>query len=167
MSRMFVVAVVLLLLGLAAVQQLETVGQAPAVAAAAKAGPTVNSGNSRTTVIKARLGGQFEVDTFVEGRRVVMVVDTGASHITLRASDAARASHYPSLRDYSIALKTANGEAKAARVDLNKVEIGDIVVRDLPALILPDEILPVNLLGMSFLSRVRWSHERGQLVLEQ
>ena len=25
----------------------------------------------------------------------------------------------------------------------------------------------VNLLGMSFLSRVRWTYERGKLVLEQ
>ena len=27
--------------------------------------------------------------------------------------------------------------------------------------------LGVNLLGMSFLSRVRWTHERGKLILEQ
>jgi predicted aspartyl protease len=30
-----------------------------------------------------------------------------------------------------------------------------------------DEALPVSLLGMSFLSHVRWSHERGNLILEQ
>jgi aspartyl protease family protein len=40
-------------------------------------------------------------------------------------------------------------------------------VRDLPALISPDEMLGVNLLGMSFLSRVRFSHERGKLIIEQ
>ena len=47
------------------------------------------------------------------------------------------------------------------------VEVGNIVVRDLPALVSPDEALGVNLLGMSFLSRVRWTHERGKLILEQ
>jgi aspartyl protease family protein len=41
------------------------------------------------------------------------------------------------------------------------------VVRDVPALVHPDESLGVNLLGMSFLSRLRWTHERGKLVLEQ
>ena len=62
---------------------------------------------------------------------------------------------------------TANGEGRAARVDLGRVELGDIVVRDVVAIVMPDEMLAVNLLGMSFLSRVRWSHERGNLVLEQ
>jgi aspartyl protease family protein len=47
------------------------------------------------------------------------------------------------------------------------VEVGDILVRDVPALIVPDNVLNVNLLGMTFMSRVRWSHERGQLLLEQ
>jgi len=47
------------------------------------------------------------------------------------------------------------------------VEVGNIMVRNVPALVHPDEALGVNLLGMSFLSRVRWMHERGRLVLEQ
>ena len=47
------------------------------------------------------------------------------------------------------------------------IEVGDIIVRDLPALISPDEMLGVNLLVMSFLSRVRFSHERGKLIIEQ
>jgi aspartyl protease family protein len=33
--------------------------------------------------------------------------------------------------------------------------------------VLPDEALGQNLLGMTFLSRVRWEHRNGQLVLEQ
>ena len=56
---------------------------------------------------------------------------------------------------------------KAALVQLRTVEVGDIVVRDVPALVHPDKALGVNLLGMSFLSRVRWTHERGKLVIEQ
>jgi aspartyl protease family protein len=36
-----------------------------------------------------------------------------------------------------------------------------------PALVVPDNVLNVNLLGMTFLSRVRWSHEHGRLMLEQ
>jgi aspartyl protease family protein len=48
-----------------------------------------------------------------------------------------------------------------------RLGIGNIVVRDVPALVHPDEVLGVNLLGMSFLSRVRWTYERGRLVIEQ
>jgi aspartyl protease family protein len=47
------------------------------------------------------------------------------------------------------------------------VEISNIVVREVPALVHPDESLGVNLLGMSCLSRVRWTRERGKLILEQ
>ena len=35
------------------------------------------------------------------------------------------------------------------------------------ALVVPDEALSTNLLGMTFLSRVKWTHDRGRLVLEQ
>ncbi len=36
-----------------------------------------------------------------------------------------------------------------------------------PALVHADNALSVNLLGMTFLSKVRWTHDRGKLVLEQ
>ena len=115
--------------------------------------------NSRTMVIRAGDGGHFQVEARVDGRRMGFMVDTGASQIALRERDAARLGIHPTPRDYSIKVNTANGAGRAARVQLGMVEVGDIIVRDLPALIVPDEALSVNLLGMSFLSRVRWSHE--------
>jgi aspartyl protease family protein len=65
-----------------------------------------------------------------------------------------------------VKVATANGVTRAALVQLRVVELGDIVVRDVP-LVHPDASLGVNLLGVSFLSRLRWTHERGKLVLEQ
>jgi clan AA aspartic protease (TIGR02281 family) len=56
---------------------------------------------------------------------------------------------------------------RAAMVQLGMVEVGDIVLLNVPALVQADEALGVNLLGMSFLSRVRWTYERGRLVIEQ
>jgi clan AA aspartic protease (TIGR02281 family) len=103
----------------------------------------------------------------VDGRRISFLVDTGASQIALRESDAARLGIHPTPRDYKVKIHTANGIGRAALVQLRMVEVGNIVVRDLPALVSPDEALGVNLLGMSFLSRVRWTHERGKLILEQ
>jgi aspartyl protease family protein len=173
MTRVFIIGAVFMALVVVVVQQLETVGRVPPAAAMVKPNPPLPAAaapapaNSRTMVIKAGSGGHFEVDARVDGRRLAMIVDTGASQIALRESDAARAGFHPTQRDYSIKVMTANGEGRAARVDLGRVEVGDIVVRDVVALVMPDEVLAVNLLGMSFLSRVRWSHERGNLVLEQ
>ena len=103
----------------------------------------------------------------MDGRRLELVVDTGATTIALRASDAARLGIHPAARDYSVQVATANGITRAALVQLRMVEVGNIVVRDVPALVHADDALGVNLLGMSFLSKLRWTHERGKLILEQ
>ena len=122
--------------------------------------------DARTVAIAAE-NGHFAAEGRVDGRPIAFMVDTGASLITIRASEADRLGYRPREADYVVKISTANGEGRAARIELNTVEIGEITVRDVPALVVPDEALGVNLLGMSFLSRVHWSHERGQLVLEQ
>ena len=136
----------------------------PPVAAVAAVPAPIGSGR---LVIRAGQGGHFAVDGRIDGRLIAFMVDTGASLIALRASDAARLGFRPGLRDYSTKIRTANGEGHAALVQLGTVEVGNIVVRDLPALVSPDDALGVNLLGMSFLSRVRWSHDHGNLIIEQ
>jgi aspartyl protease family protein len=165
MFRFMLMAGMMLVAGVVAVRFVDQAGHAPASAMAMK--PEPEPVNSRTMVIKAGDGGHFAVEARVDGRRIDFMVDTGASHIALRESDAARLGIHPTPRDYSIRMSTANGEGRAARVELRMVEVGNIVVRDLPALVVPDNALNVNLLGMSFLSRVRFSHEKGRLILEQ
>jgi aspartyl protease family protein len=123
--------------------------------------------DSRTVVIKSE-NGSFAADVRVDGRDgIPFMVDTGAMQIAIRESDAARLGYRPGPGDYAIRIETANGEGRAAPIELSSVEVGDIMVRDVRALVVPDNALSVNLLGMSFLSRVRWTQERGQLVLEQ
>ena len=50
---------------------------------------------------------------------------------------------------------------------LNRVDVDGITVRDVQAFVMSDQQLGTNLLGMSFLSRVKWTHDKGRLVLEQ
>jgi aspartyl protease family protein len=163
MLRILLAAGMLLGAGVLSARYADQVARVPNAATAQAAVPT----NSRTMVLKAGDGGHFEVDARIDGRRLTFVVDTGASQIALRESDAARLGFHPTPRDYSIKTYTANGVGRAALVNLGMVEVGNIIVRDLPALVHPDDALSVNLLGMSFLSRVRWSHERGKLIIEQ
>src|SRR5712691_4179652 len=168
MLRILFFAGLLLAAGVFVARFVDQSARAPTAAKAMTAAPApAVANNSRSLVIKAGNGGHFEVEARVDGRRVAFMVDTGASHIALRESDAARLGIHPMARDYSVRMSTANGEGRAARVELRMVELGNIIVRDLPALVVPDGALSVNLLGMSFLSRVRWTHERGNLVLEQ
>jgi aspartyl protease family protein len=169
MVRLLIGAVIVIAVGVFAVRMLDQNARAPANANAKTmtvAQAPAPSG-ARSMTIKRNDGGHFAVDARVDGRRIAFMVDTGASQITIRESDAARLGFHPRQSDYTVRISTANGEGRAAVVELHTVEVGDIVVRDLRALVVPDNALNVNLLGMSFLSRVRWTHERGQLTLEQ
>ncbi|HEY4922359.1 MAG TPA: TIGR02281 family clan AA aspartic protease, partial [Xanthobacteraceae bacterium] len=87
--------------------------------------------------------------------------------IALREQDAARLGIHPAEREYTAKVSTANGIVRAAPVEIGLVEIGSLSVRNVAAMVLPDDALGQNLLGMSFLSRVRWEHRDGRLVLEQ
>ena len=122
---------------------------------------------SRSVSIPHGEGGHYWTNARIDGRMISLIVDTGASHIALRASDAARIGIHPVARDYTVKTATANGFGRAAPVQLRMVEVGNVVVRDVQAAVHEDSALSVNLLGMSFLSKLRWTHERGRLVLEQ
>ncbi len=168
MRQIAILAATVLVVGVLAVRMIDQRGHAPPAAMAAQPAPApTESPNSRSVTLSRGQGGQFWTEARVDGRRLDLVVDTGASAIALRASDAARLGIHPAARDYSVKVSTANGVTRAAPVRLGMVEIGNIVVRDVPALVHADEALGVNLLGMTFLSRVRFSHERGKLILEQ
>ncbi len=118
------------------------------------------------TVTLSNNGRSFQVEARIDGRSIDFIVDTGASAIALRETSAAKLGIHPAARDYTIKMQTANGVGKAARVQLDRVEIG-ITVRDVAAVVVADEALSTNLLGMTFLSRIKWTHDRGKLVLEQ
>jgi aspartyl protease family protein len=166
MVRILIVALAMLAGGVMAVRYLERTSGAP-VAMTATPAPVSSSSSARNVVLTRAHNGHFQVDARVDGRRIEFLVDTGASHIALRESEAGRLGIYPRASDFTVRVSTANGMTKAALVELRTVEVGDIVVRNVPAIVHSDGGLSVNLLGMSFLSRVRWTHERGKLVIEQ
>lgn len=144
-----------------------TGGNAMAMATRPVAAPTPAPSGGYRTVTLSDNGHGFGVEARVEGRSLEFVVDTGASSVTLRETAAAKIGLHPAARDYTIKTQTANGVGKAAPVMLDRVEINGITVYDVRAIVVPDEALSVNLLGMTFLSKVKWSHDRGKLVLEQ
>ena len=118
-----------------------------------------------TVEIARGTGGGFAVATQVNGARIAMVLDTGASAVVL-TQEAARTAGLPlEVLNYSVHVDTANGRARAAPVTLDKVSIGGITERSVPALIAQGG-LRTNLLGMSFLNRLQsWEVRGDRLVL--
>jgi aspartyl protease family protein len=119
----------------------------------------------RSVTLAGDRRGMFHVAARVEDKPVRLMVDTGARLVTLTTGDAARLGIRPKPADYTVETRTANGTGRAARVQLGTIQVGEIVVKDVPALVTPGA--HVSLLGMSFLSRIRFIHDRGKLVLEQ
>jgi aspartyl protease family protein len=142
--------------------------RAAAVQPAAQARDPETYSSTHNMVLDADRLGHFSVDVRVDGRQLGFLVDTGASFVTLRESDAAYLGIRPMPIDYKMTMNTANGRIKAAPIKLSRVEIGDIMVFDVPAMVLPDEALATNLLGVSFLSKLRrYEFANGRMVLEQ
>jgi aspartyl protease family protein len=157
-----------LVLGIAAFVPRLYMKEAPAPEArAAVIQPAPAPSYARSVTLQKGANGHFATEAIIDGRRLDFLVDTGASVIALRARDAARLGIHPVPRDFTTNVSTANGTLKAAPVDLNRVEVGGLTVHNVAALVLPDEALGQNLLGMSFLSKVKWEHRNGRLILEQ
>jgi len=122
----------------------------------------------RSVTLSSDGQGHFQVDARVDGARIPFMVDSGASMVVLRESDAAMAGIHPLPRDYSATVTTANGKINAAPARLRRIDVGGITVQDVEALVLPNDVLGQNLLGVSFLSRLtRYQYANGRMVLEQ
>lgn len=119
-------------------------------------------------VLDADPRGQFTANVEVDGRVIEMVVDTGATAISLSADEAARIGIHPRGADFRVDVVTANGTVRAAAVRLREVRIGSIIARDVVALVAPDGQPMPNLLGMTFFRQIRRFEIAGQrLVIEQ
>lgn len=117
--------------------------------------PRVLGLEGRTVSVPDDGRGHFLVETTVDGRRLTMLVDTGASIVALTSEDAAAAGIRPSAGDYNRRVSTANGEVAVATVRIREMRVGEITVRDVDAVVMPPGRLGTSLLGMSFLRQLR------------
>jgi aspartyl protease family protein len=120
-------------------------------------------GGAASASLKADERGHFMVQGQINGGRARMLVDTGATMVTLPASDAARLGI-----DYRRGpiryLNTANGVVPAYGVKLDSVRIGDIELNQVDAVV-QESGLPVILLGMSFLNRTAMQRDGESMTL--
>ena len=121
--------------------------------------------SERTVEIVRGRGGDYQVAAQVNGTRVAMALDTGASAVVL-TQEAAKAAGLPlELLSYTVQVDTANGRARAAAVTLDRLAVGSIVERSVPALIAQPGQLRTSLLGMSFLNRLESWEVRGDKLM--
>ncbi|MCA0899511.1 retropepsin-like aspartic protease family protein [Microbulbifer agarilyticus] len=108
--------------------------------------------------------GHYSTTAWINGRRVNVMVDTGATSIAF---------NYPTAKSLGLDLSrarpmtvsTASGVEKAYRLQLASVTIGGITVHNVEATVLGSDFPSVTLLGNSFLSRVDMQQQDGLLLL--
>mgnify|MGYP001301460711 CR=1 FL=1 len=118
----------------------------------------------RAVRIRKRSDGHFVARVSVDGASVSMLVDTGASTVVLRQSDARLIGVDTRNLRYTVPVQTANGLAYAAHARLRLVSVGSITLRNVDALVAQPGVLKESLLGMSFLSRLRSYEFAGEFL---
>lgn len=132
--------------------------------AAMSAAPRRSAPPSNAVVYTANERGHVVLDAAVNGAPVRMLVDTGASLVTLTPADARAAGINSASLAFNGNVQTANGAARIAPVTLREIRIGQLSIYDVPAAVL--ENLNVSLLGMSFLGRLQGYEMRdGKLTI--
>ena len=122
------------------------------------------AGHGRRVEVVRGHGGDFSVGAHINGARVPMVLDTGASSVVL-TQQAAKAAGLPlEVLEYNVNLDTANGRTRAAPVTLDRLAVGGLIERSVPALVVQPGQLKNNLLGMTFLNRLESWEVRGDTL---
>ena len=118
-----------------------------------------------TAAFRAARDGHFHVEAEVDGAKLRLLVDTGATKVGLSRRDAERIGLDLAKLAYTERVMTANGPARAAPVVLREVRVGPIVVRNVPASV-SERRDDVSLLGLSFLNRLEsYTASGGTLTL--
>lgn len=114
------------------------------------------AGESKDSVLIVRSsGGHFAIRASVNGKPLSVLVDTGASFVTLTPEDAAAVGIDVSALEFALPIRTANGSIHAAPIVIDQLAVGDIERQGIRALVAPEGSLDESLLGLSFLNTLQ------------
>lgn len=120
-------------------------------------------GESSTVVLKRGLDGHYRSEALINGQKVNVLVDTGATGVAIsqRVADKLKLQSIDAIRT-----NTANGDSVGYMVRLKSVQIGGVHANNVSAMIAPGLDGDV-LLGMSFLGRMDVRLYKGEMTIKQ
>ncbi|WP_332687593.1 retropepsin-like aspartic protease family protein [Devosia sp.] len=144
----------------------ELTGMVGRVAGELRPGVAMVDAEQGLATFRRGMGGHFEINTTVNGHTTPMIFDTGASAVVLTIADAEAAGIDTEGLRFSIPVSTANGTGRAARVRLDRIEVGGILREGVVAFVAEGGALEQSLLGMTFLETLsRYSVTQNSLEL--
>ena len=129
-------------------------------------GSLTGEADPQSVVIMRAMDGHFAVRAKIGDDPIALMVDTGASFVTLTYDDAKRLGFEPDGLAYDIPIRTANGTITAAPILLDRIAVGPIERQGVRALVAPRGVLDQSLLGLTFLNTLNsYSVGGDRLVL--
>lgn len=126
--------------------------------------PSTNGGGgNQSAVLTADIRGHFVTTGSINGTSARMVVDTGASMVSMGKDEAKRLG-ISYLNGERGAVSTANGVVPAYRVTLDTVRVGNLTLHQVEGLV-QESSMPYVLLGMSFLKRLEIKQDGTNMTL--
>ncbi|MDP3210596.1 TIGR02281 family clan AA aspartic protease [Methylotenera sp.] len=120
-------------------------------------------GNASSVVLKRGLDGHYRTEALINGEKVNVLVDTGATGVAISQSVADKL-NLKSIN--AVRTNTANGESIGYMVRLGSVQIGGVHANNVAAMIAPGLDGDI-LLGMSFLGRMDIRLYKGEMTITQ
>lgn len=120
-------------------------------------------GNDSSVVLKRGLDGHYRTEALINGEKVNVLVDTGATGVAISQSIADKL-QLKSIN--AVRTNTANGDSIGYMVRLESVQIGGVRAKNVAAMIAPGLDGDV-LLGMSFLGRMDVRLYKGEMTINQ
>ena len=125
--------------------------------------PSADGGGNQSALLAADIRGHFVTTGSINGTSARMMVDTGASMVSMGKDEAKRLG-ISYLNGERGAVSTANGVVPAYRVTLNTVKVGGITLNQVEGLV-QESNMPFVLLGMSFLKRLEIKQDGTNMML--
>jgi clan AA aspartic protease (TIGR02281 family) len=115
---------------------------------------------SAVLTLKQNASGHYMTEGNVDGRPLIFVVDTGASHVSLPEKEAHDAQIYC---DKNISITTANGNSSSCTAKAKRLQFGPFAVEQIDVVIAPNLNQP--LLGMNVLQLFKISQDKGEMKI--
>lgn len=121
-------------------------------------------GSAKSISLERNRSGHYVANGMINGHDVTFLVDTGATEVAIPEGLARRIGLHKGRAFY---VKTANGNSRAYRTQLESIAIGDIRRYDLNATILSNMSGDEILLGMNFLKHFEITQKGRHLTIRQ
>lgn len=120
-------------------------------------------GSGPETILKRGLDGHYRAEALINGEKVSVLIDTGATGVAISQ----RVADQLGLKSISaVRTNTANGDSVGYMVRLSSVKVGGVEAKDVAAMIAPGLGGDV-LLGMSYLGRMDVRLFKNEMTIKQ